>query len=224
MSGAQSKAAMITGAVGVIAEVDPDAVQQRLDDGYIQKENVYTDLVELRKQIIMHKLNGSAIALIYHGNIVDLLEYFVKESIVVEMGSDQTSLHNIDDLGYCPAGYSFEEAKELLRSDKKKFLSEVSNSLERHVAAVNALCDNGMYFWDYGNAFLLEAGKTNADIWKDKERGLYKYPSYVEDIMGPMCFDFGFGPFRWVCTSGLKEDLDAEDEIFFGTFHFRSVY
>jgi urocanate hydratase len=213
MSGAQSKAAMITGAVGVIAEVDPDAVAQRIADGYIMEENVYTDLTELRKSIVMHKINGSAIALIYHGNIVDLLEYLVEEKIHVELGSDQTSLHNIDDLGYCPAGFSFEEAKQLLTNDKAKFLEEVSKTLVRHVAAVNILSDRGMYFWDYGNAFLLEAGKTSADIWKNKEKGLYKYPSYVEDIMGPMCFDYGFGPFRWVCASGLKEDLDFTDAL-----------
>lgn len=213
MSGAQSKAAVITGAVGVIAEVDPDAIEQRLSDGYIEKENVYTDLTELRKAIVMHKINGSAIALIYHGNIVDLLEYLVAENIHVELGSDQTSLHNIDDLGYCPVGYSFAEAKKLLQSDKRAFREAVSNTLERHVAAVNALTERGMYFWDYGNAFLLEAGKTNAAIWKDKEKGLYRYPSYVEDIMGPMCFDYGFGPFRWVCTSGLKEDLEFTDAL-----------
>jgi urocanate hydratase len=213
MSGAQSKAAVITGAVGVIAEVDPDAVAQRIADGYIEEDKVYRDLTELRKAIVMHKINGSAIALIYHGNIVDLLEYMVAENIVVELGSDQTSLHNIDDLGYCPVGYTFEEAKKLLQSDKEKFREAVSHTLERHVAAVNALVERGMYFWDYGNAFLLEAGKTNADIWKNKERGLYKYPSYVEDIMGPMCFDYGFGPFRWVCTSGKKQDLDFTDAL-----------
>ena len=213
MSGAQAKAAIITGAVGVIAEVDPDAIKQRISDGYIQKEHVYADLTALRSQIVMHKVSGIPAALIYHGNIVDLLEYLVEENIQVELGSDQTSLHNIDDLGYCPVGYSFEEAKKLLNSDKISFQKAVSHSLERHVAAVNALCDRGMYFWDYGNAFLLEAGKTRADIWKDKDRGLYKYASYVEDIMGPMCFDFGFGPFRWVCTSGLKEDLDFTDQL-----------
>ena len=213
MSGAQSKAAVITGAVGVIAEVDPDAIRQRIDDGYIRKENVYDDLEALRKQMVMHKINGTPIALIYHGNIVDLLEYLVRENIHVELGSDQTSLHNIDDLGYCPVGYPFDKAKELLNRDKKAFREAVIQSLERHVAAVNALCERGMYFWDYGNAFLLEAGKTSADIWKDRERGLYRYPSYVEDIMGPMCFDFGFGPFRWVCTSGRMEDLDYTDRM-----------
>jgi urocanate hydratase len=213
MSGAQSKAAIITGAVGVIAEVDPDAVAQRIADGYIERENVYTDLTELIKQIVMHKISGSAIALIYHGNIVDLLEYLVRENIQVELGSDQTSLHNIDDMGYCPVGYSFSEAKALLQSDKVKFRQAVKHTLERHVDAINTLCDRGMYFWDYGNAFLLEAGKTEADIWKDKAKGLYRYPSYVEDIMGPMCFDYGFGPFRWVCTSGLKEDLDYSDAL-----------
>ncbi|MCB0644045.1 MAG: urocanate hydratase, partial [Phaeodactylibacter sp.] len=121
--------------------------------------------------------------------------------------------HNIDDLGYCPVGYTFEDAKNLLNRNKIRFMSEVRNTLRRHVDAINALVDRGMYFWDYGNAFLKEAGKAGADIWKNEAEELYKYPSYVEDIMGPMCFDFGFGPFRWVCTSGLKEDLDRTDAL-----------
>lgn len=213
MSGAQSKAAVITGAVGVIAEVDPDAIDQRIADGYILKENVYYDLDELTGKILEAKKNQTAIALIYHGNIVDLLEQLVSKNIPVELGSDQTSLHNIDDLGYCPAGYTFEEAKKLLNTDKNRFLEEVRKSLVRHVAAINELCARGMYFWDYGNAFLLEAGKAGADIWKNEATGTYKYPSYVEDIMGPMCFDYGFGPFRWVCTSGKQEDLDFTDRL-----------
>ena len=131
----------------------------------------------------------------------------------MELGSDQTSLHNIDDLGYCPVGYTFEEAKQLLSADKGQFMEAVRRSLHRHVAAVNILAGRGMYFWDYGNAFLLEAGKAGADIWADREREIFRYPSYVEDIMGPMCFDFGFGPFRWVCTSGDKADLDRSDAI-----------
>ena len=213
MSGAQALAAVITNAIGVIAEVDPDAIQQRITDGYIQKDHVYSDLDELIRQIEIHRENKTGISLVYAGNIVDLWEAFVERNVQIELGSDQTSLHNIDDLGYCPAGYTFEEAKKLLEQDKEKFMHEVRSSLVRHVNAVNEMSDRGMYFWDYGNAFLKEAGDAEADIWTDDSKLKYKYPSYVEDIMGPMCFDYGFGPFRWVCCSGLKEDLDLTDRI-----------
>ncbi|MBP7821651.1 MAG: urocanate hydratase [Saprospiraceae bacterium] len=213
MSGAQALAAIITGAVGVIAETDTDAIQQRIDDGYILKENVYSDVDILLEKIQYYKENKTAIALIYSGNIVDLWEAIVKADVKIELGSDQTSLHNIDDLGYTPVGYTFEEAKALLLEDKPKFMSEVQKSLRRHVEAINILADKGMYFWDYGNAFLKEAGDAGADVWKVKEEQLYKYSSYVEDIMGPLCFDYGFGPFRWVCTSGKKDDLDKTDAI-----------
>jgi urocanate hydratase len=145
--------------------------------------------------------------------VVDLWEKFVQDNIPIELGSDQTSLHNIDDLGYCPAGFTYGEAQKLLANDKPAFMQAVRASLVRHVNAVNTLAERGMYFWDYGNAFLLEAGNAGADVWKNKDTGTYKYPSYVEDIMGPMCFDYGFGPFRWVCTSGKKEDLDKTDAI-----------
>ena len=213
MSGAQAGAAVITGAVGVIAEVDPGAIQQRITDGYIQKKNVYSNLDELLSRIEECRNNCTPVALVYHGNIVSLWEKLAKENVKVELGSDQTSLHNIDDLGYCPVGFTFEEAEALLNKDKIRFMSEVRDTLRRHVNAINQLCENGMYFWDYGNAFLKEAGKAGTDIWKNKAEEIYKYPSYVEDIMGPMCFDFGFGPFRWVCTSGKKEDLDTTDRI-----------
>jgi urocanate hydratase len=213
MSGAQALAAVIVGAVGVIAEVDPQAVEQRLTDGYIQKEHIYNDLDELIRQMRRCKEQGEAIALIYPGNVVDLWEKLVETDIPVELGSDQTSLHNIDDLGYCPVGYSYPEAKALLSEDKDRFMDAVRKSLCRHVDAINALTGRGMYFWDYGNAFLLEAGKAGADIWKDEAGGPYRYPSYVEDIMGPMCFDYGFGPFRWVCTSGSTKDLQQTDAI-----------
>lgn len=213
MSGAQSLAAVITGAVGVLAEVDTQAVQQRITDGYIQAENVFTDLNDLIIQIETARKTKAAITLVYHGNIVDLWEKLVSENIAIELGSDQTSLHNIDDLGYCPAGYTFEEAQQLLAKNKEQFMAEVQSTLRRHVKAINTMTKRGMYFWDYGNAFLLEAGNAGADIWKNKEEQLYRYPSYVEDIMGPMCFDFGFGPFRWVCTSGSKKDLDTTDRI-----------
>ncbi|MCB0654398.1 MAG: urocanate hydratase [Saprospiraceae bacterium] len=213
MSGAQSKAAIIAGAVGVIAEVDPDAVQQRVTDGYIRAEDVFTDLDALLARIEECRNNKEAVALVYEGNIVALWEKCVEENIFVELGSDQTSLHNIDDLGYCPVGYSFAEAEELLSTDKPAFMKAVKETLHRHVNAINKLTEKGMYFWDYGNAFLKQAGDAGADIWKNEAEGKYKYPSYVEDIMGPMCFDFGFGPFRWVCMSGLKEDLELTDKI-----------
>ncbi len=213
MSGAQARAAVITGAVGVIAEVDPDAIRQRITDGYIQKELVFRDLDELLRAIEHYRQKREGVALIYHGNVVDLWEKLVAENVQVELGSDQTSLHNIDDLGYCPAGYTFEEAKELLARDHAKFMEEVYATLRRHVAAINAMAQRGMYFWDYGNAFLLEAGHAGADIWADEPGGRFRYPSYVEDIMGPMCFDYGFGPFRWVCCSGRMEDLERTDAI-----------
>ena len=213
MSGAQSIAATITGAVGIIGEIDPDAVQQRLTDGYILSENVYTDLDKLIERVESCRQKKEAVALIYQGNIVDLWEKFATDNIQVELGSDQTSLHNIDDLGYAPQGYTFAEAKELLATDKAKFMDEVQATLRRHVTAVNTMSARGMYFWDYGNAFLKEAGRADADVWKNKAEDTYIYPSYVEDIMGPMCFDYGFGPFRWVCCSGLKSDLDKTDAI-----------
>ncbi len=213
MSGAQTVASVIAGAVGVVAEVDPDAVQQRLTDGYIQAENVFHDLDKLLARIEECRRNGTAVALVYAGNVVDLWEKFVEAGTHIELGSDQTSLHNIDDMGYCPAGYTFAEAKALLVRDKATFMDAVRHTLRRHVAAINAMTARGMYFWDYGNAFLLEAGHAGADIWRNQEEGLYKYPSYVEDIMGPMCFDYGFGPFRWVCASGDLADLRTTDRI-----------
>jgi len=213
MSGAQALAAIITGAVGVLAEIDPDAVQQRLADGYIKQEDVYTEIAPLLKRMQACRSDKQAAALVYHGNIVDLWEAFVDNDITIELGSDQTSLHNIDDLGYCPQGYTFAQAKELLANDKAAFMTAVAKTLQRHVQAINTLSDRGMYFWDYGNAFLKEAGEVCEEIWADTEHLEYKYPSYVEDIMGPMCFDYGFGPFRWVCTSGTMEDLRTTDAI-----------
>ncbi len=213
MSGAQAGAAVITGAIGVIAEVDEKTIAQRIADGYVLKKNVFTDLNKLITKLEACRKKQEAIALVYAGNIVDLWEEFVKRKVKIELGSDQTSLHNIDDLGYCPAGYTYQEAQKLLDSDKAKFMKAVKSTLKRHVKAVNTMAERGMYFWDYGNAFLLEAGNAGADIWKDKQKGVFKYPSYVEDIMGPMCFDYGFGPFRWVCCSGEKSDLDKTDAI-----------
>ena len=213
MSGAQALAGIITEAVTIIAETDKDAVDQRVADGYIFRENVYTDLVACISHLERARAEKVVITLIYHGNVVDLLEYFVENNIKIELGSDQTSLHNIDDMGYTPVGYSFEEAKKLMLSDRIGFKSAVEKSLIRHVKAVNALTSKGMYFWDYGNAFLKEAGKAGADVFAQGSDVKYRYPSYVEDIMGPLCFDYGFGPFRWVCTSALQEDLDLTDKI-----------
>lgn len=213
MSGAQALAGIITEAVTVIAETDPDAVEQRITDGYIHRENVFQDLEALCQNMSNTRENKEVVTLIYHGNVVDLLEYFVRHNINIELGSDQTSLHNIDDMGYTPVGYTFDEAKALMLSDRAAFKKAVTVSLQRHVAAVNILAERGMYFWDYGNAFLKEAGKAGADVFKEGSDVKYKYPSYVEDIMGPLCFDYGFGPFRWVCTSGLQEDLDKSDKI-----------
>ncbi|MBK9339091.1 MAG: urocanate hydratase [Lewinellaceae bacterium] len=213
MSGAQAGAAVITGCVGVIAEVDGDAVQQRITDGYILQENVFTDLTSLIARIETCRQNREAVALIYHGNIVDLWERFARDNVRVELGSDQTSCHNIHDMGYCPVGYTFEEAKKLLISDKSKFMQAVAESLRRHVAAVNIMAERGMYFWDYGNAFLKEAGDVGAEVFASAEKDVFRYPSYVEDIMGPLCFDYGFGPFRWVCCSGNPTDLQKTDAI-----------
>ena len=213
MSGAQALAAVITGAVGVLAEIDPDMVAQRTADGYVLPENVFTDADELIVRMEKARREKEGIALVYNGNVVDLWERFVRDDIKIELGSDQTSLHNIDDLGYCPQGYSYAEAEKLLNTDKEKFMAEVYATLRRHVEAINTLSKKGMYFWDYGNAFLKEAGNAGADVWKNEAEEIFRYPSYVEDIMGPMCFDYGFGPFRWVCTSGEKSDLDKTDAI-----------
>ena len=213
MSGAQALAAVITKCVGVIAEIDPSAVEQRITDGYIKRENVYTDLTDLIIRIQECQKAEQGIALVYYGNIVDLWERLEKDHIHVDLGSDQTSLHNIDDLGYCPQGYTFEEAAQLLEKDKTKFMEEVAKSLRAHVDAINNLSERGMYFWDYGNAFLKEAGEAKADIFKEGKPNEFKYSSYVEDIMGPMCFDYGFGPFRWVCCSGDLADLETTDQI-----------
>jgi urocanate hydratase len=214
MSGAQAIAAVVTGCTGIIAEVDGEMVQQRLADGYIQQENVFQDLDALIVRMEECRREKIAVTLVYHGNIVDLWERFVRDNIHIELGSDQTSCHNIHDMGYCPVGYTFEEAKRLLASDKAKFLDEVRATLRRHVAAINAMSARGMYFWDYGNAFLKEAGEAGADVFKQgRNDGTFRYPSYVEDIMGPLCFDYGFGPFRWVCCSGDLADLEKTDQI-----------
>ena len=209
MSGAQPKAAVIAGVIGVIAEINPKAVQTRFSQGWV--DEVHTDLDELLLRIKKAKENKEAVSLAYQGNIVDLWEKLANENIHVDLGSDQTSLHNPWSGGYYPAGLSFEESKKMMAEQPDIFREKVRESLRRQVKAINTLAENGMYFFDYGNAFLLEAGRAGADIMK--ANGDFIYPSYVQDIMGPMCFDYGFGPFRWVCTSGKPEDLDKTDQI-----------
>jgi len=209
MSGAQPKAAVIAGVVGVIAEVNEKAVSKRHAQGWV--DEVFSDLDQLMPRIIKAKQNKEAVSIAYVGNIVDLWECLVKENIQVDLGSDQTSLHNPWSGGYYPAGLSFEESNKMMASDPDLFKTKVQESLVRQVEAINKLAAKGMYFFDYGNAFLLESGRAGADVMK--KDGTFIYPSYVQDIMGPMCFDFGFGPFRWVCTSGKAEDLDMTDHI-----------
>jgi urocanate hydratase len=209
MSGAQAKAAVIAGAVGVIAEVNPAAIKKRYDQGWLNE--MYDDLDQVITRMQEARKNKEAVSIGYQGNIVDLWEELVKRDIPVELGSDQTSLHNPYGGGYYPAGLSFEEANRMMADDPETFKERVHTSLKRHVEAVNALTARGMYFWDYGNAFLLEAGRAGADIFN--EDGTFRYASYVEDIMGPLFFDYGFGPFRWVCTSGDPEDLKKTDKM-----------
>ncbi len=209
MSGAQPKAAVIAGAIGVVAEINPKAVETRHSQGWV--DEVFTDINLLLARIAQARLAKEAVSLAYQGNIVDLWEAFVVNDITVEIGSDQTSLHNPWAGGYYPVGLSFEESKAMMADNPALFKEKVQASLRRQVIAINALAMKGMYFFDYGNAFLLEASRAGAAIMKPN--GDFIYPSYVQDIMGPMCFDYGFGPFRWVCTSSLPEDLDKSDAI-----------
>lgn len=209
MSGAQAKAAVIAGAVGLIAEINPLAIKKRHDQGWLNE--VYTDLDKALLRADKARRNKEAVSLGYLGNVVDLWEKLAKKGVSVELGSDQTSLHNPFAGGYYPAGMTFQRSKEMMVKDPQSFKKAVYDSLKRQTAAINKIAGGGMYFWDYGNAFLLEAGRAGADILK--KDGSFRYPSYVEDIMGPLCFDFGFGPFRWVCTSSREEDLDKTDRI-----------
>ncbi len=209
MSGAQPKAAVIAGAIGVVAEINPKATQTRFEQGWV--DEVYHDLDKLIERIETAREKKEGVSLAYQGNIVDLWEKFVEKNIKVELGSDQTSLHNPYAGGYYPVGLTFEESNRMMAEDPEGFGKKVKDSLVRHVKAVNAMSENGMYFWDYGNAFLLEAGRAGADIFDEK--GGFRYPSYVQDIMGPLCFDYGFGPFRWVCASSDPEDLRITDQI-----------
>ena len=209
MSGAQAKAAVIAGAIAVIAEINPSAVSKRHSQGWV--DEVFTDLDQLFDRIQTAREKKEAVSLAYQGNIVDLWETFAKRKIAVELGSDQTSLHNPWAGGYYPVDITFEASQRLMVENPAEFKTAVQRSLHRHVDAINELTAKGMYFFDYGNAFLLEAKRAGADIIKPD--GSFKYPSYVQDIMGPMCFDYGFGPFRWVCTSGLESDLAITDAL-----------
>jgi urocanate hydratase len=209
MSGAQAKAAVIAGAIGVIAEINEKAAKKRHNQGWV--DELHYDMDKLMKRIKEAQQKKEAISLAFVGNIVDLWEKFADEQIKVDLGSDQTSLHNPWAGGYYPAGLTFEESNKMMVADPKAFKEHVQASLRRQVAAINRLTENGMYFFDYGNAFLLEASRAGADILNDK--GGFRYQSYVQDIMGPMCFDYGFGPFRWVCASGNPDDLDKSDQI-----------
>jgi len=209
MSGAQPKAGVIAGSVCLVAEVNKKAIETRFSQAWL--DEVYTDLDKLVIRTKNALKNTETVSLGYHGNIVDLWEKLVEEEIHVDLGSDQTSLHNPWAGGYYPAGLSFEESNRLMSDDPEKFKNKVQESLRRQVDAINILTDRGMYFWDYGNAFLLEAGRANADVFK--KNGDFKYPSYVQDIMGPLFFDYGFGPFRWVCTSSDPSDLECSDKI-----------
>ncbi|MGN0032988.1 MAG: urocanate hydratase [Candidatus Limimorpha sp.] len=209
MSGAQPKAGNIAGVVSITAEINPAAAQKRFNQGWV--DEIHEDLDELFVKVNEAIANKRARSFAYQGNVVDLWEYAAEKGIHVDLGSDQTSLHNPFAGGYYPVGYSLEESKRMMAEEPAKFKEAVYASLRRHVAAINKLTAKGMYFFDYGNAFLLESSRAGADILN--EDGKFRYPSYVQDIMGPMYFDYGFGPFRWVCTSGKPEDLAVTDEI-----------
>jgi urocanate hydratase len=210
MSGAQPKAGNIAGCVSVTAEVNPKATETRHSQGWV--DEVISEVGELAARVRKAKSDKEVVSIAYSGNVVDVWERFYEEDIQIDLGSDQTSLHNPWAGGYYPVGLSFEESNRLMAEDPAKFKEEVQKTLVRHVQIVNKHAQRGTYFFDYGNAFLLESSRAGADILA--ENGLeFKYPSYVQDIMGPMCFDLGFGPFRWVCASGDPKDLRETDRI-----------
>ncbi len=210
MSGAQAKAGKIAGCISVIAEVNPKAAQKRHQQGWV--DELTDNLDELVQKVAEAKRKRQIISLAYQGNVVDVWERFAFDEIQVDIGSDQTSLHNPWSGGYYPVSLSFDESNELMVKDPAAFKNKVQDSLRRQATAINHHTVRGTYFFDYGNAFLLEASRAGADVMaKDGIR--FSYPSYIQDIMGPMCFDYGFGPFRWVCTSGKQEDLDFTDQI-----------
>ena len=209
MSGAQPKAGNIAGVVSITAEINPLAARKRHEQGWVDElhENL-DELIEATKKAVAEK---RVVSMAYVGNVVDLWERLAEENIKVDLGSDQTSLHNPWAGGYYPVGYSLEESKRMMAEEPERFKEAVQESLRRQVAAINQLTANGMYFFDYGNAFLLESSRAGADILDEK--GGFRYPSYVQDIMGPMFFDYGFGPFRWVCASGDPKDLETTDRL-----------
>ncbi|MGO4770801.1 urocanate hydratase [Flavobacterium sp. W22_SRS_FK3] len=210
MSGAQPKAGNIAGCITVCAEVNPKITKIRHEQGWINE--IVTSTKELVKRVTLAKANKEAVSIAYLGNVVDVWECFDKENIRIDLGSDQTSLHNPWAGGYYPVGISFDEANEMMSNDPELFKEKVQESLRRQAKAINKHTAKGTYFFDYGNAFLLEASRAGADVMAENNID-FKYPSYVQDIMGPMCFDYGFGPFRWVCTSGKPEDLQKTDNI-----------
>ncbi|MEM8526719.1 MAG: urocanate hydratase [Bacteroidota bacterium] len=210
MSGAQPKAGNIAGCITVCAEVNPKAAKKRHEQKWV--DELIEDLGVLVQRVKQAVQREEVVSIAYIGNVVEVWERFYEEEIFVHLGSDQTSLHNPWSGGYYPVGWSFEEATNLLKDNPEQFKKEVQKSLKRHAAAVNKHSERGTYFFDYGNAFLLESSRAGAEVMA-KNQIDFKYPSYVQDILGPMCFDYGFGPFRWVCTSGKTEDLAKTDQI-----------
>ncbi|HLU87213.1 MAG TPA: urocanate hydratase [Taishania sp.] len=213
MSGAQPKAGTIAGCVTVCAEVNPKITKIRHEQGWVHE--IIDDLDQLVERVNQAKANQEAVSIAYLGNVVEVWEKFAAVGVQIDLGSDQTSLHNPWAGGYYPVGQSFEESNEMMANEPELFKQKVQESLRRHAAAINLHTAKGTYFFDYGNAFLLEASRAGADVMNPNPTlgREFKYPSYVQDIMGPMCFDYGFGPFRWVCTSGKPEDLQITDDI-----------
>lgn len=209
MSGAQPKAARIAGCISIVAEVNLKAIEKRFAQGWV--DEIFSNTIDLIAAVNSVRKNHEPRSFAFHGNIVDLWEFLVENRIHVDIGSDQTSLHNPWSGGYYPAGLSFDESNDLMTSNPEKFKKAVQESLRRQVKAINALSAQGMYFFDYGNAFLLESSRAGADVMKSP--GVFRYNSYVQDIMGPLCFDYGFGPFRWVCCSNNPKDLEITDSI-----------
>ena len=210
MSGAQPKAGNIAGVVSVTAEINPKATYKRHEQGWV--DEVIKDLDKLCLRVKNAVSNKEVVSIAYDGNIVDVWEKFDEENIFIDLGSDQTSLHNPWAGGYYPVGMTLEESNKLMSSDPELFKTKVQETLIRHANAINKHTKKGTYFFDYGNAFLLEASRAGASVM-DNEGINFKYPSYVQDIMGPMCFDYGFGPFRWVCASADPKDLKITDDI-----------
>jgi len=210
MSGAQPKAGNIAGCITVVAEVNPKAAEKRHEQGWV--DEIIYDLEKLVNRVSKAKQEKEIVSIAYLGNIVDVWEAFNEKGIYVDLGSDQTSLHNPWAGGYYPAGLSFNKANSMMAEQPEIFKEKVQESLRRQAEAINKHAEKGTYFFDYGNAFLLEASRAGAQIMNEEGKG-FKYPSYVQDIMGPMCFDYGFGPFRWVCASGKEKDLEITDQI-----------